>query len=86
MLEEHVKAYFWIPITWDLYKHGQTLIIQREESLTTSTVISLSENIRSGQNNLTTLAVNVLQLKIKDDYMFITTQLSKVKIFYISFN
>lgn len=78
MLEEHVKAYFWIPTTWDLYKRGQSLIVQREESSTTSTVISVSENINSGQNTLTTLAVNVLQLKIKDDYMFVTTQLSKV--------
>jgi len=78
MLEEHVKAYFWIPVTWDLYKRGQSLIIQREESSTTSTVLSLSENINSGQNNLTTLAVNVLKLKMKDDYMFVFTQLSKV--------
>lgn len=78
MLEEHVKAYFWIPVTWDLYKHGHSLIIQREESSTTSTVLSLSENINSGQNNLTTLAVNVLKLKMKDDYMFVFTQLSKV--------
>lgn len=78
MLEEHVKAYFWIPVTWDLYKRGHSLIIQREESSTTSVVIAVSENVNSGQNNLTTLAVNVLQLKVKDDYMFITTQLSKV--------
>lgn len=79
MLEEHVKSYFWIPVTWDLYKRGHTLIIQREESLTTSNIIAVTENINSGQNNLTTLAVNVLQLKMKDDYMFITTQLSKVR-------
>lgn len=78
MLEEHVKAYFWIPVSWDLFKHGHSLIIQREESSTTSVVIAVSENVNSGQNNLTTLAVNVLQLKVKDDYMFITTQLSKV--------
>lgn len=43
-----------------------------------SNVIAVSENFNSGQNNLTTLAVNVLQLKVKDDYMFIITQLSKV--------
>lgn len=82
MLEERVKTYFWIPVTWNLYKNGHSLIIQREESSTTSTVIAVSENINSGQNNLTTLAVNVLQLKVKDDYMFVTTQLSKVKILY----
>lgn len=78
MLEEHVKSYFWIPVTWELYKNGHSLIIQREESSISSTVIGVSENINSGQNNLTTLAVNVLQLKLKDDYMFVTTQLSKV--------
>ncbi|XP_050441242.1 sortilin-related receptor-like isoform X2 [Adelges cooleyi] len=77
VLEEHVKAYFWIPVTWDLYKRGYSFIIQREESLTTSNVIAVSENINFGQNNLTTLAVNVLQLKFKDDFMFVTTQLSK---------
>lgn len=82
MLEEHVKAYFWIPVTWDLFKHGHSLIIQREESLTTSSVIAVSENINSSQNNLTTLAQNVLQLKVKDDYMFMTTPLSKVKKFH----
>jgi len=54
------------------------LVIQREESATTSTVIAVSENINSGQNNLFTLAVNVLQLKARDDYMFVTVQLSKV--------
>lgn len=80
MLEEYVKTYFWIPVTWDLYKLGYSLIIQREESSTSSTVIALAENMNSGQNNLTTLAVNVVQLKVKDDYMFVTTQLSKVKI------
>lgn len=79
VLEEHVKAYFWIPVTWDLYKRGYSFIIQREESLTTSNVIAVSENINFGQNNLTTLAVNVLQLKFKDDFMFVTTQLSKVR-------
>lgn len=78
MLEERVKAYFWIPVTWDLHKRGQSLIIQREETSTTSVVLSVSENINSSQNNLTTLAVNVLKLKIKDDYMFVFTQLSKV--------
>uniref|UniRef100_A0A2S2QL46 Sortilin-related receptor n=1 Tax=Sipha flava TaxID=143950 RepID=A0A2S2QL46_9HEMI len=77
MLEEHVKSYFWIPVTWDLYKRGHSLIIQREESSNTSVVIAVSENINSSQNNLTTLAVNVVHLKVKDDYMFITTQLSK---------
>jgi len=85
MLEERVKTYFWIPVTWNLYKKGYSLIIQREESSTTSTVIAVSENINAGQNNLTTLAVNVLQLKVKDDYMFVTTQLSKVKILYDNF-
>lgn len=80
MLEEHVKTYFWIPVTWDLYKQGYSLIIQREESSNASTVIAVSENINFGQNNLTTLAVNVLQLKVKEDYMFITTQSSKVKL------
>jgi len=61
------------------------LVIQREESATTSTVIAVSENINSGQNNLTTLAVNVLQLKARDDYMFVTVQLSKVLIYkYLS--
>jgi len=85
MLEERVKTYFWIPVTWNLYKNGHSLIIQREESSTTSTVIAVSENINSGQNNLTTLAVNVLQLKVKDDYMFVTTQLSMVKILYDNF-
>lgn len=72
-------------MTWDLYKSGHSLIIQREESSTVSTIIAVSENMNSGQNNLTTLAVNVLQLKLKDDYMFVTTQLSKVivvQIFY----
>lgn len=79
MLEEYVKTYLWIPVTWNLYKSGHSLIIQREESSTMSTVIAVSENINSSQNNLTTLAVNVLQLKVKDDYMFVTTQLSKVQ-------
>lgn len=61
------------------------MVIQREESATTSTVIAVSENINSGQNNLTTLAVNVLQLKARDDYMFVTVQLSKVLIYkYLS--
>jgi len=78
MLEERVKTYIWIPIKWNLYKNGHSLIIQREESATTSTVIAVSENINSGQNNLSTLAVNVLQLKTRDDYMFVTVQLSKV--------
>ncbi|XP_050528252.1 sortilin-related receptor-like isoform X2 [Daktulosphaira vitifoliae] len=77
VLEEHVKAYFWIPVTWSLYRQGYSFIIQREESLTTSNVIAVSENVNFGQNNLTTLAVNVLQLKVKDDFMFMTTQLSK---------
>lgn len=76
-LEERVKSYFWIPTKWDLYKSGHSLVIQREESATTSTVIAVSENINSGQNNLFTLAVNVLQLKARDDYMFVTVQLSK---------
>lgn len=67
-------------MSWDLYKSGHSLIIQREESSTSSTVIGVSENMHSGQNNLTTLAVNVLQLKLKDDYMFVSTQLSKVVI------
>lgn len=67
-----------------MYKHGHSLIIQREESSTTSTVIALSENINSGQNNLTTLAVDVVQLKVKDDYMFVTTQVSKVKTIVLS--
>lgn len=78
MLEEHVKSYFWVPTRWNLYKSGYSLIIQREESATTSTVVAVSENINSGQNNLSTLAVNVLQLKARDDYMFVTVQLSKV--------
>lgn len=83
MLEEYVKTYLWIPVTWDLYKSGHSLIIQREESSVMSTIITVSENINSGQNNLTTLLENVLQLKVKDDYMFATTQLSKVyKILY----
>lgn len=78
MLEERVKAYFWIPVTWDLYKRGHSLIIQREESLTTSNIIAVSETMNSGLNNLTTLAINVLHLKVKDDYMFVTTRVSKV--------
>jgi len=78
MLEERVKSYFWVPTKWNLYKSGHSLVIQREESATTSTVIAVSENINSGQNNLSTLAVNVLQLKARDDYMFVTVQLSKV--------
>lgn len=78
MLEEYVKTYFWIPVTWNLYKSGHSLIIQREESSTTSTIIAVSENVNSGQNNLTALAMDVLQLKVKDDYMFLTTYLSKV--------
>jgi len=78
MLEERVKSYFWVPTKWNLYKSGHSLVIQREESTTTSTVVAVSENINSGQNNLSTLAVNVLQLKARDDYMFVTVQLSKV--------
>lgn len=78
MLEEHVKSYFWIPAKWDLYKSGRSLVIQREESATTSIVIAVSEKINSGQNSLTTLAVNVVELKVKDDYMFVYVQLSKV--------
>lgn len=54
------------------------MIIQREESTTTSNIIAVSETMSSGLNNLTTLITNVLQLKVKDDYMFVTTQLSKV--------
>jgi len=78
MLEERVKSYFWVPTNWDLYKSGHSLVIQREESPITSAVIAVSENVNSGQNNLSTLAVDVLQLKARDDYMFVTVQLSKV--------
>lgn len=54
------------------------MIIQREESSTTSNIITVSETMSPGLNILTTLAENVLQLKVKEDYMFVTTQLSKV--------